>query len=477
MIMVYKELEMNYLLSLVKTALNSETALQETGKSHDWGFLYQMAKRHDVSVMAYYAVLGREEGIAKEWKEKFSERFRKGITYSERQHKDLARVGRLLGEAGIPMLLLPPTGIKCMYPQADMREVKEIFILSKRKEEKKLLDALLEGGLRFEGRDDYGNMTFVTKKNISFVFLFRLFAHNIRLYKPFKKLWEIARQDPDIPSLYYLGPDDQYLLLMSWICDKFVFSRPGIRDVSDVYVFLKNWDKRLNWTYIELKLSEYQMNDFAAELKKLSRVWFDNKNELPAVDKGYRILEECILSKGLQGLERSSALLPMITELKVWKLKSENRERFRKNVRWFFPELSYMQGAYKVLADMPYLLPICWLRRLGRLIFNRIKLTVKKRYLKLYLKYHRLRERILLFFSRKSTPPEGAAKLDERKDPAESGVGEGYPEDFYAIKNYPEQENDEMEAGGLEEEDLEEDLEGGGLEAADLEGGALRDHD
>lgn len=461
--MVYKELEMNYLLSLVKTALNNETTLQDTGKSHDWSFLYQTAERHNVSVMAYYAVLGREEGIAREWKEKFSERFREGITHSERQHRDLAKVGRILGEAGVPMLLLPPVGIKCMYPQADMREVREICILTKKKEEKKLLHALEEGGLRFEGRDSYGNMTFFTKKNMKFVFLFRLFAHNVRLYKPFKKLWETARQDPDIPALYYLLPDDQYLLLMSWICDKFVFSRPGIRDVADVYVFLRTWDKRLNWTYIELKLSEYQISDFAAELKKLSLVWFDKRNELPDTDKGHRILEECILSKGLQGLEQSSALLPMITELKVWKLKSENRERFRKKVRWFFPELSYMQGAYKILNTLPLLLPFIWLRRLLRLIFNHVKLTVKKRYLKLYLRYNRLKEKMKHFYTRKSKLPMQTPIAPDRSGQPSTVIEEAFPEDFYAIKSRPDQDEDDDSDSGSVTDNEEEN----GIRAAD----------
>lgn len=423
--MVYRELEMNYLLSLVKAALNNEL-LPDTGKSHDWGFLFKMAEFHSVTVMLYYALLGKNEGIPGEWKDKFLESFRKGVRRCELQQKELLMMGRILSEAGISMLLLPPVGVACMYPQADMREVKEICLLAGRGEEKRLHRALTDAGIRFEGRDSSGSMAFVTRRNVRFVFIFRIFAHNKRLGKSYRGIWELAKQDTKLPSLYYLTPDDQYVLLVSWICDKFIFSRTGIRDAADVYVFLKNWKKRLNWTYIELKFSELELGDFARELKKLSSIWFDGNagragNE---EDRTLRALEECILAKELHGVGESSNLLPMIEELRIWKLKEEHREQLRRSLRWLFPELNYMQGIYKSLETVSVLLPFCWILRLVHLLSRSIRIWIKKRYFKLYIRYDRLKTRLKQVF-RKRDPHredtgEGEASALQAPDAADS---------------------------------------------------------
>lgn len=414
--MVYRELEMNYLLSLLKAALNNELP-PETGKIHDWGFLFKMAEFHGVTVMTYYALLGRNEAVPKEWKDKFSESFRKGVSRFGQQQKELLLLGRILSKSGISMLLLPPAGVACMYPQADMREVKEIYLLAERKEEKKMHRALSEAGFRFEGRDSGGSMAYVTRRNVRFVFIFRIFAHNRRLSKSYKKIWEIAKQDSDLPSLYYLSPDDQYVLLVSWICDKFVFSRPGIRDAADVYVFLRNWKKRLNWTYIDLKLTELEIGDFARELKKLSHIWFDRNSGNQDEDRTFRVLEECMLSKGLHGLEQNAVLIPMIEELKIWKLKEEHRERFRKALRWFFPELNYMKGIYQSLETIPFLLPFCWLLRLGRLLSRSIRIRMKKKYFKLYFRFDRLWTKIGRFIRKQNpTMADGIKEGEEIQD-------------------------------------------------------------
>lgn len=448
--MIYRELEMNYLLSLVKTALNNEL-LPDTGKSHNWGFLFKMAEFHSVTVMAYYALLGKNEGIPKEWKDKFSESFRKGVGCCEQQQKDLLLLGRILSESGISMLLLPPAGVGCMYPQADMREVKEIYLLAKRGEEKRLSRVLGEAGIRLEGRDGGGNMAFVTRRNVRFIFIFQMFAHNKRLSKPYKKIWELAKQDADLPSLYYLSPDDQYVLLVSWICDKFIFSRPGIRDASDLYVFLRTWKKRLNWTYIDLKLAELEIGDFARELKKLTLIWFDSHTGNQEEDHTFRVLEECILSKGLQCREMNAGLLPMMEELKIWKLKEERRVRFRKAIRWFFPELHYMQGLYKCLESMRFLLPFCWLLRLGHLLSRRIRIWVKKRYMKLYLRYDHLMAKLGRFF-RKGTSDrtdteedflrEGFDDLDGSQELHQEVPQESYQESYQEPSQSLEQEED-----------------------------------
>lgn len=427
--MIFKEQETHYILTLMKAVLNNEI-LMDIRVDHDWSFLYKVSEYHHVSAMVYYAVLGKKRGIPKEWKSRFSESFRKGVAYSEQQLRDLEEVGGILRKAQVSNLLLPPTGIKCMYPQADMRETDEIHIYFSHNDEKKLIQILTGVGIHFGGRDGDGNLYFITRRNFKFIFVHRLFPHNPKLRKYFARLWEMANEDPELPYLYYLSPENQYVLLISWICDKLIFGRVDVRDVADIHVFLRHYEGKLNWPYIELKLSELQISDFGKEMRHLGCAWFGSREEEQNQGVGYLDLEEYVLSKGMYGLEGCTKLIPIFQERKIRQLKQKKRERMRKLIRWLFPEQNYMQGIYKVLESMPFLLPVCWCFRLLHLLFYNIRTKLKKLYFRSYLGLCFLEDKIRSFVgikvyevSEEEREVNGFPEI-EGEIPDEKGMGE-----------------------------------------------------
>lgn len=379
--MIYKEMDTNYLLTLIKAALNNDKHTA-TGAGHDWIFLYKFSEFHKVSVMVYYAILGKYAGVTRESKHRFSASFHKGVSSSRRQLSDLSEIGGILNRAGISMLLLPPTGVSCMYPQADMRELDEIYICFLRRDEDNLIKTLKEAGFFLDKKEEDGSLVLISRRNVRFVFLHNLFPHFRRLHRYFSRIWAISSQDRAVPRLHYLSPEDQYILLLSWISNKFVFEKTDIRDVTDVHMYLRHYKDKLNWTYIEPKLKKLRLLEFAKAIEQLGWLWLGSKKEEPEEGGTHEYLIEYIFSKGMYGHEECAEILPMIHERKVLELRQQRKAQLNKMISWLFPDSSYMRGIYSALKELPFLLPACWLLRLLHLLCYNIKSRIKKRYLR-----------------------------------------------------------------------------------------------
>ena len=51
----------------------------------------------------------------------------------------------------------------------------------------------------------------------------------------------------------------------------------------------------------------------------------------------------------------------------------DSHSSFRRGLRWLFPEYRYMCGLYPSVEKLPLLLPICWIRRDIRLLFQIVR--------------------------------------------------------------------------------------------------------
>lgn len=417
--MIYKASVSSYLTHVLSAVLNNKP-VSLPPKNLEWSSFSQLSEEHRVSGTAYYALLGCQENITKEWKDTYSYRFRKAVTLDHQQKKEVERIEQIFERKGIRNILLSSWNMKNFYPQSDMRYVEQIEFLFHAKEEKQLVSAMRSIGYEYKGMNIYGDL-FFSIDNYDWKVMFRrtLFAHNRKFRKFFLKIWDWAVLCANTQYSYQFSIENFYILLMSRLCDRYAYRTIDIRDIMDLYVYLKAYGDQLNRSYIDTELTALNICAFSKYLEGLCMMWF---NEEVKLEEGTTIcmdLEEYIFSKGAYGFDTSLQLLPMITDIDIWRLKDQRHTRVMKLVRWFFPELRYMEGIYSILEKRAFLLGFFWLHRLIRLFFYFIKARLVKAYHVIFYPINRLLSRFISWRERKKLPKDSELDdetLDEKEN-------------------------------------------------------------
>ena len=159
---------------------------------------------------------------------------------------------------------------------------------------------------------------------------------------------------------YQLSDELFYIHHISHFYKHFTRMGVGIRPVIDLYFLLTQKGDTLDWNYIDKQLKELHLYDFSEKMKMISWACFRENQPL---DEQTMLVVRYLTSSGIYGdlLIRES-------------LSIANNQYGSKNVmvrmfkRCFLP-LERMKDQYSCLYRYPILLPICWLRRIARIVF------------------------------------------------------------------------------------------------------------
>ena len=159
---------------------------------------------------------------------------------------------------------------------------------------------------------------------------------------------------------YQLSDELFYIHHISHFYKHFTRMGVGIRPVIDLYFLLTQKGDTLDWNYIDKQLKELHLYDFSEKMKMISWACFRENQPL---DEQTMLVVRYLTGSGLYGDQ-------LIRE----SLSIANDQYGSKNVavrmlkRCFLP-LERMKDQYSCLYRYPILLPVCWLRRIARIVF------------------------------------------------------------------------------------------------------------
>lgn len=136
--------------------------------------------------------------------------------------------------------------------------------------------------------------------------------------------------------------------------------------MADLWLYYLKVYKDLDWKVINKELEYLRLEEFHMYLIQLAAYWFGGM-VFPENDAVFDAMEKYILTKGMQGRKISATLLPLVKEVADFYKKDLRRKRREQILDWAFPHMDYMDTMFPSLHKMRWLLPACWLLRLGRL--------------------------------------------------------------------------------------------------------------
>lgn len=334
----------------------------------DWEKLYKLSAFHNVTALIYPAV--KKLPLPGEIKSRFLYDNNRFLAREARQELESQRVFSALNEAGIPILKLKGIVIKDLYPMPHMRTAADVDICLTKEDRQKARPIMESLGYKFDSsidyHDEYSKDDFFIYELHSDIMSPRSELHSLFVH-PFEKA--IVHNSNEMQMT--LSNEYFYLNLVTHLYKHFISEGCGLRLFSDLYIYRRKCQK-LDNTLITNLLKDYGLLNFHNIVLQLISCFFEG-NEYT---DNLRTLAEFVFKSG----EYGNSTLKKLSWLSS--SKSANLTFFDK-VSYFlhnwFPGARTMQKRYPVLKKAPFLLPICWVRRIFYTIFfNRSALKEQK---------------------------------------------------------------------------------------------------
>ena len=381
-----KGYEERYLILLLSAVMNQKPS-PEPIRSLDWEKMYRLADYHGVAHAVHYGVLGLNEIIPQTVRQQFFDKYLEAVYRVDRLQKGEIQLLTLVERERVNCFYLSYSEMVKSYPIEEMCCRDSIEIGSNKKSTRFIGEILKRVDYDERISDETGQLYYRIPGTRVFVFAHTLFfSASMRRY--YKRILKSSAQK-DRKYIRELPIDDKYLFLICRLTDSYARGNISLSQIMDFWVFYKTNHESFHWPYIYSRLKKLKIAEFAERLEHLILRWFGTGATIENVEI-YEAMESYILSKGTDGREISSKLLPLIKTVADCYARNRRIEELRKVISWLFPDRRYMETLYPVLGKITFLLPLFWgirlVRYVGRICTNRMRDLVVPGVKRLFLK-------------------------------------------------------------------------------------------
>ena len=242
--------------------------------------------------------------------------------------------------------------LKFMYPSPEFREMSDIDILIDQDRMDEISQVLTSKGYTLQQsvrqHDVYLKPPYMVVEAHRTMYDKTIDKNQFQYFSSFTK----THLREGHSCTYDYTPEDFYVYMMAHMAKHFYARGCGIRNLVDVYVYLKNYRSSLNWDYVNKELETCGILDFTRHMEKMAMIWLDGQ---PG-NSFYDNLFDYMLNSGIYGKDANG----------VWSRFADTKIQDR-NIsagtlkRWYyFPPLAYMAELYPWVEDHNWLLPIAW---------------------------------------------------------------------------------------------------------------------
>ena len=315
--------------------------------------LLKIAQKHDI---LHFLILGlkQNELISKEDND-FEKHIFKAVYRYERLRSEYENLCNALEKAQIPFLPLKGAVIREYYPEAWMRTSCDIDILVHEENTQTAKTLLVnEYGYTYQGESPH-DISLFSATNIHIELHYDLVEDGVanKSSEVLKKVWNTALVKEGF-SFWYEMPDDMYYFYhIAHMAKHFEFGGCGIRPFIDLWIL-----DNIQGADIEKRnklLEQGGLLKFAETARKLSRVWFENKD----FDSVCKQMDNYILRGGVYGNDENRIVVQ----------QQKNGGRLKYALSKIFIRYDEIKFHYPILQKYRWLTPIMEVRRWFKLIF------------------------------------------------------------------------------------------------------------
>ena len=378
--------EGKFLINLLGSTLRQDDSFPMMRRMN-WGRLYRIADYHEISSGIYLGMLSAGARVPALFGEKFFHRYQEAVRYGEIYEASELEILSAFQAVKVPAVVLESAAVRRLYhlPETAANSPLRLYI----PEERYYMARGYLFDLGYETDQFYTGFGEHMKRVGGFqVEIYHHLPFLTKNYKNhMKSLLDRAYPDKKYPLLKVLSLESSYMFRMAEACYHFCTDNLKIRELLDLYLFYKLFHKDMNKKFLDARIKELDISLLSQSLLHMADMWFSSRKDslFPYPKDSISLfddMESRILSNGMVGADSIPEAAKLRKAIKdaenkeeraakwrKWKEKWKNRfDGIKKQLRWIFPESSYMKSLYPGLENAPFLLPLYWLRRDFKLI-------------------------------------------------------------------------------------------------------------
>ncbi len=313
-----------------------------------------------------YLLLGalvKVNNISEEQRKWLRSRVIVSVIRTTNQIVEMKKLENALEEGKIKNQPMKGALMKFMYPSPEMREMSDIDILV---DTEKMDDvAIILKGLGYTLQQSIKHHDIYVKEPFMVAEMHKsLYDKTVDggQYKYFSNFERTIKRD-GFEYSFDFTKEDFYVYMLAHMAKHFYTMGCGIRNLVDVYIFLKKYQDTIDRKYITEELEKCGILEFAQHIEKLADIWLNGGKNNAFYQELFQYMQDSgIYGKDENGIWNKFAEEKMknkdvsITQLKRW---------------YYFPPVSYMAEYYPWLEEHAILLPVAWGVRFYRGLFKK----------------------------------------------------------------------------------------------------------
>ena len=353
--------EQLYLIGVLSDHVNERVSIP-VAMDLDWKMVAELSNKHQISGIIYAQC---KNFIPDDVKGFFHNSYLSTIYLSINREEVMNKVNKELRKNDIQMITVKGSNIAKYYPVPLLRTMSDVDMVVHSGERQKTAEVLENlGFINSSHRDDkdwifsYHNQGYELHDRL----IYNKEVNNSSIIRFFNDFWPYVNSG-------MLDVSFHFLFLFEHLRVHFMVFGVGFRQFMDIALMCKK-ETKLNWQWIETKLRELDMFEFASICFSFIYRWFGidspfAKEELD--DDFYITATEAIFNNGIFGYDNEkNQYNAAINAARQSKRKTEGM--MRRSVSYIFPSYQMMldQEFYPYLDGRPYLLPFAWIHRFIR---------------------------------------------------------------------------------------------------------------
>ena len=334
--------------------------------------LMHLADIHSVSGIVAAVLLKKEDKLSKEFATRLKNILVATTVRGVKQEIETNKIIKILNENKIWHLLTKGYIVKNYYRDRELRTMGDTDFLIKKEDFNTAVEILKKDDYKIT--DSYFDEVSFDKNNTHFEFHTNLLNENLGNNICYGEYFEdVCNKKAECISKYSfkLGINDHLIYLLAHIGKHFYNEGCGIRMILDIAVYLKHFEKEIDFDYVNKELDKIMLSKFSNNIFYLCKYWFESKVECKKISCDLFLqIQKYILEAGVFGFYNRNIGI---------KLRRNGYGQNEKILNWFFPSSEDMKQLCLWYKDKSViLLPLAWIFRIVNAVITKKKEVVLK---------------------------------------------------------------------------------------------------